>query len=575
MRQFFITLLLLTTLKSQAQSLDPTQYIFPMKDVPALYSSNFGEMRTNHFHSGVDIKTGGVEGKTVVAIADGYISRIFLSPYGFGLALYVTHTNGTMSVYGHLSKFRRDIRDFVQSERYRLKKNSIDMNCPPDKYPVKQGDIIAYSGNSGASGGPHLHFEIRDTRSQKTLNTIQQGVIKSNDNIPPYIVRMHYIEVDSVRGVPQHSKPQIFAAIKVDKHTYKLSATKPIEVGPNGYFVLETTDRKNAVSNTFGTYRVSMNLDDERIFEYRMDGFTFDKTRYCNAITSYNLQRGSRNELIRLASLAGADRRFYTILKNQGVISLQEGEHRKIRIESEDDSHNIATIEFPIIGVAKRFQAEFNQEAMVVDWNRDNTITIDNEMNIVVPSGAIYESILCKPHISTTKIAADTNIIVLSSIYNTISTTTPLHKNITISIRASIPSNLQPNAVLASVSQTGKVRYVGGKYSYGAVTANTRTAGEMLIVADTVSPRITPKFKIGANLTTASKISFGIGDNFSGIASYEMLIDGQWVACDYYPSKGIITHTFETPIKNISHNIIVRISDNCNNKKTLTSHYIR
>ena len=145
---------------ARAQQLEPDYYIFPVKDVAGLYSSNFGEMRTNHFHSGIDIKTNGVEGKPVVATADGYISRIFQSPSGYGLALYVNHPNGTMTVYGHLQRFRSDIARYVYKERHRQKKHRVDLYLSAETFPVKQGDTIALSGNSGSSGGPHLHYEI-------------------------------------------------------------------------------------------------------------------------------------------------------------------------------------------------------------------------------------------------------------------------------------------------------------------------------------------------------------------------------------------------------------------------------
>ena len=166
-------------------------------------------MRPNHFHSGTDIKTDGVEGKPVVAAADGYVSRIFFSPWGYGMALYIAHPNGTTTVYGHLSRFRKDIADYVWQQRHSQRKNRVDLYCKAGMFPVKRGEQIALSGNTGSSGGPHLHFEIRDSRTQKTLNVIQQGVLKPKDNIAPLMMKLHYVEVDTVRNTPLWHLPSI------------------------------------------------------------------------------------------------------------------------------------------------------------------------------------------------------------------------------------------------------------------------------------------------------------------------------------------------------------------------------
>ena len=196
MRRLLISALLLCSAPVSAQHLAPEDYIFPLRDVAGLYSANFGEMRPNHFHSGIDIKTDGVTGKPVLATADGYISRIAVTPGGYGRAIYITHPNGTTSVYGHLSKFRDDIEKYVHEERYRTRRNSINLYPPADRFPLKQGEQFAWSGNTGSSAGPHLHFEIRDSRTQRTLNTISSGVIRTRDDIPPRLVKLYYVEVD-------------------------------------------------------------------------------------------------------------------------------------------------------------------------------------------------------------------------------------------------------------------------------------------------------------------------------------------------------------------------------------------
>ena len=144
-----------------AQNLDTTRYIFPVRQVAGMFAANFGEIRTGHFHAGVDIKTDGTEGKPLVAVADGYVSRAVITTYGYGKAIYLTLADGTTAVYGHLQRFRDDIDDYMQAERYRTRSNEIDRWFTPDRWPVKRGEVIGHSGNSGSSMGPHLHFEVR------------------------------------------------------------------------------------------------------------------------------------------------------------------------------------------------------------------------------------------------------------------------------------------------------------------------------------------------------------------------------------------------------------------------------
>ena len=267
MRRYILLITaLIGILPVAAQQLNDGYYGHPLIGAAEYYSANFGEMRPNHFHAGIDLKTDGVEGKAVVAVADGYISRISMSASGYGLALYVTHPNGTTSVYGHLSRFRKDIADFVFSERHRQKRNSIDITCKPDQFKVRRGEEIAKSGNTGSSFGPHLHFELREDATQKTLNTISQGIFKPKDNIAPLIMKLHYVEVDTLQGVPCHSRFETYSVNRSDDNRYTIAQKRTVKVGRNGYFILEVSDRKNDCANTYGVYNMVLKVDNQAIF---------------------------------------------------------------------------------------------------------------------------------------------------------------------------------------------------------------------------------------------------------------------------------------------------------------------
>ena len=338
-----ILILLISTaacLGARGQHPAPEEYIYPIRDVEGLYSANFGEMRPGHFHAGIDIKTDGAEGKPLVAVADGYVSRVSLGAYGYGRAVYLTLHNGTTAVYGHLQRFRGDIEKHVRDERFPRRSNSVNLWFGPDTWPVKQGDVVGYSGNSGSSMGPHLHYELRDTRTQRLYNVVSAGIIRPHDDLPPRIMRIHYIEVDTVQGVPVHSRPESYAVVRSAGGNYRLTREEPVGAGRKGYFVVEASDRRNGVGNTFGLWRLALSADGKPLFEYRMDGFEQANSRCCDAVSYYPLQLTSRNEVIRAAQLAQSPACFYPVMEERGIIRTEAGQTRRIRIAAIAHSWN-------------------------------------------------------------------------------------------------------------------------------------------------------------------------------------------------------------------------------------------
>lgn len=554
--------------QAAAQRLDPEYYEYPLRDVAGYYSANFGEMRPNHFHSGVDLKTDGVEGKVVVAAADGYVSRILQSPSGYGLALYIAHPNGTTTVYGHLSRFRKDIADFVFAERHRLRSSRVDIVCPPDKFRVARGEEIARSGNTGSSMGPHLHYEIRDTETQKTHNVIAQGVLKPKDAIAPYMMKVHYIEIDTVRGIPVNARPATYAVRKIDGNTYGLARQSPVKVGRKGYFVVEASDRKDDCANTYGIYRLRAQVDGRTFFEYRNDGFTFDLSRYCNSVAYYPVQRNSRNEAIRLAAMQGGVERFYPTLVDRGVIAADAGVKRKIDIAVEDDCGNVSTLGFEIEGKpdAECFCGEIDDERKAVYCDRDFAFKVDDAFSVVIPKGALYESAALRIERSETTPVADSTVRILSPAYRVGDKDIPLHRSIAPVFSVAVDEALRPYVVMAVVADDGRVSYAGGNYRYNRLAGRASSFGTYCLAADTVPPVIKPQFADGQDCRNRDRIAFRVSDNFSGIASYIATVDGRWVAIDLSRGRASIDLRAEGVAGGGTHAIEFTLVDNCGNR---------
>lgn len=551
----------------RAQQLDPDYYTYPLKGVAGYYSANFGEMRSNHFHSGVDFKTDGVEGKPVVAVADGYVCRIFLSPSGYGKALYINHPNGTTSVYGHLQRFTPEIEEFVRRERLRLKQNRIDIACDSTRFRVSRGEEIGRSGNTGSSFGPHLHFEIRDTRTQQTLNTIAAGLFPPKDAIPPYIFRLHYLEVDTLRGIPIHSPRRSYEVVKVDENHYRLKREEPIAVGRNGYFVVEVSDRKDEVSNRYGVYHLSLFGDEELLVEYRMERFAFDRTRYCNALSDYSLQRNSNNEVMRLAKLEGLPAEFFSTLQNRGVISLDEAEEREMRIEAEDDCGNRSTLSFRVRGKSDRdlFRAPVDTLSPIID-RRYAFRHRQEGLSVLIPRYALYESALYRQELLPSPTTTDTTLVVLSPTYRLLDSSTPLHRSILVGIECFVPLELQKKVVIGSRNRKGKLYSLGGHYENGMVETSTSTLGDYFVVADTLAPQIKPPFEQGANLRGRTTLRVHLSDNFSGIQYWTAHLDGKWHPWDYHPTKGYATFTLPHSLACGEHRLVLTATDPCGNQ---------
>ena len=554
--------------QAAAQRLDPEYYEYPLRDVAGYYSANFGEMRPNHFHSGVDLKTDGVEGKAVVAAADGYVSRILQSPSGYGLALYIAHPNGTTTVYGHLSRFRKDIADFVFAERHRLRSSRVDIVCPPDKFRVARGEEIARSGNTGSSMGPHLHYEIRDTETQKTYNVIAQGVLTPKDAIAPYMMKVHYIEIDTVRGIPVNARPATYAVRKIDGNTYGLARQSPVKVGRKGYFVVEASDRKDDCANTYGIYRLRAQVDGRTFFEYRNDGFTFDLSRYCNSVAYYPVQRNSRNEAIRLAAMQGGVERFYPTLVDRGVIAADAGVKRKIDIAVEDDCGNVSTLGFEIEGKpdAECFCGEIDDERKAVYCDRDFAFKVDDAFSVVIPKGALYESAALRIERSETTPVADSTVRILSPAYRVGDKDIPLHRSIAPVFSVAVDEALRPYVVMAVVADDGRVSYAGGNYRYNRLAGRASSFGTYCLAADTVPPVIKPQFADGQDCRNRDRIAFRVSDNFSGIASYIATVDGRWVAIDLSRGRASIDLRAEGVAGGGTHAIEFTLVDNCGNR---------
>ncbi|MFV0265766.1 MAG: M23 family metallopeptidase, partial [Draconibacterium sp.] len=516
MRTFVLFILVLVVLGANAQE---RYYSDPLK-IPLLLIGSFAELRSNHFHSGIDIKTQGVTGFSVYAVAEGYISRISVSPSGFGYALYIHHPNGTTSVYGHLERFAPAIQKYVTDRQYEQKSFRVDLEVPSFLFPVKKGEEIAKSGNSGSSGGPHLHFEIRDTQSEEPLNPLEYG-FSVVDNIAPKMFSLLVVPLSDTSHVNYQpvaaSYPLVFSE---GKYWVKGNPVIPV-YGPVG-FAIQTNDYLDGSYNKCGITRLSLSVDDISSFAFLLKRFSFGNSRYINSHIVYGEYIESGRRFIKTWVDPGNQLPIYSYDLSQGVFVATNDRH-KIQLEMADTYGNVSSLEFKVEGKFKQMQATVPDGSIAMKYDQDNLFDSENCV-LSIPKGALYadEEFLYKEEPTTDAFYSDFQVLKNEKV--------PLHISAGLKIKPrNLPSELEPKVLIVSLnSKSGQPSAVGGTFKDGWVEGSIRTLGRYALMVDTIPPVIKPLSISEGRLSESTRIRFKISDNLSGIKNIEGILDGKW-----------------------------------------------
>ncbi|MEQ8908634.1 MAG: M23 family metallopeptidase [Vicingaceae bacterium] len=541
----------------------PQDYFRSPLDIPLFLSGNFGELRSNHFHAGLDIKTQGVEGKKVFAIADGYVSRIKVSPYGYGNALYITHPNGYTSVYGHLKKYSDKIAKVVKAEQYRKEQFSVQLFPPPYQLQVKKGEVIAYTGNTGGSGGPHLHFEIRDTETEHPINPLYFG-FELQDNLAPDIYAVTLYPLNDTSFINGSNRAKRFTASGRNGQ-YRLQSSASILVHGELGFGIESVDRMNGTGNRYGLHKLSLQVDQETVFEKQMDEFAFHEGRYINAYIDYATYIKSRRRVQRCYTLAGNRLRCYPKLKNDGKLIFNDNQAHEIEFAVSDFDGNTSKLSFKVEAKAttppKKESSIGAKKVKFFNRKERNTFIRDNIL-LDLPRGILYEDL----YFEYRKEAPLRNTV--SPVYWLHNHYTPLHSYMTVSIKAPNLTEKQKEKALIVSTTNGRSLYAeGGKWKGDNISVKTRSFGGYAIALDSVAPKIIPiNIYPGANMSGKWSISVKISDNLSGIDSFRAEIDGKWILMEYDAKRNMLYHYFDESTTSGQHEFKLSVVDGVGNR---------
>ena len=542
-------------------------------------SGNFGELRSSHFHAGLDIKTNLTIGKPVYAAADGYVSRLKVAHFGYGKALYLTHQDGFSSVYAHLDRFSPSIQDYIKQTQYKKEQFQVELFPSKDQFIVKQGDLIGYTGNTGSSGGPHLHFEIRDPQS-RPLNPLIYGI---------------QIE-DSKRPLPTSLRwyPRSESDLNIEAQAQNLSLTKVNDsefiaetLETSGWigFGLGVYDQQDGSLNKNGVYQIRCALNGSLVQEVLFDRISFDETKYMNRYMDYRYYQERKQRVQKLFRPSNNPLGILKNLESDGFVEIIPGSSYTFTIELFDFNQNRTLITIPILGgentlsynSAKTNEALGSKQSKSIensidDWSNlveiphtSATSWSEGNFSIFFPKECFYESTALNLSVSGEQLYMDKDQY-------------PLYKPVKITYRGDhLSTEDLAHAYIARLDAYGKPIHQNTSREGTQLDANVSTLGQYGVFFDYTPPIITMKTPAeGQWFSTAKKLKVIIKDSESGIADYRATINDRFVLMEYDYKTNTLTYDFsDAVVDEAAHNLKVVVLDNAGNSATFERLFYR
>lgn len=559
----FLILLILISCSALAQSNYPKDYFRSPLDIPIAIAGSFGELRPNHFHSGIDFRTQQKEGLPVFASADGFVSRIKISTGGYGKSFYIDHPNGFTTVYAHLQNGNEAIQKIVLAKHYDSKAYEIEIFPKPNEIIVKKGDVIGYSGNTGSSGGPHLHFEIRDTKTEFVINPLFFGFDNTFiDTKPPTVLGLMAYAIDDASYVNGSSKPIALGLALQDDGTYlssKIIANGNIAFGINAHDLSDGSYGKN------GVFKLEAFLNGTPYYNYMFDSFSFDETKHINSFIDYPRFKTQKQRFQKMFVGNLYAQNIIKNTRNNGMLNVANNFALNYKVVLQDFNGNKTIVNIPIsygLDLVKQTKT-ITKTPYFLKSKIENSYTKEN-VSVYIPENAFYEDLYLNFDVKDNLLTIHDSSVALSE-----------YIGITFDV-SKIPAAERAKMFIASLDGA-QADYFNTTKKDNLFSTKTKKLGKYILSKDDVDPKIyKPNFISGANLDKQETLKIYISDNLSGIASYNAYLNGKWILMEYESKGNRLTHNLQDGLYiNGKNEFKLVVKDNMGNTSTFESFFFK
>ncbi len=558
----YLLLILLFSQFGFSQTEYPQDYFRNPLDITLVLSGTFAELRSNHFHSGLDIKTQQKEGLKVYTAAEGYVSRIKISHYGYGKALYITHPNGYTTVYAHLKKLSPALESYIKECQYKNESYEVEVFPSPEELPISSDELIAYSGNTGSSGGPHLHFEIRDNE-ERPINPMLFG-LDVKDTTKPF-----------VSGIYAYSKDE-------NSHVNSSINRKELRLIPNGIgeytvenidafgeigFGVVSYDRQDLAPNSNGVSNIETYFNGIKNFEIDFKRFSFDESKHINRLIDFEIFKTKKSRIQKLFVQSNNPLSLYKNVDNNGFLKIEDSTSSIYKIRIQDFKGNESWVTIPIKG--KKIESIIADKIPLDSYyalaNEATNLTEGN-VSVYIPSNTLYENTYLDFKVSSDTLKLHKDII-------------PLQKYITINYDISNYTEGDNDKLFIAelIGYYKRPSYLTTTRKGNILTARTNSFGTFALKTDTTPPSIKAvNFQDGKWLSKYRYLKVKISDDLSGISNYRATVNGKWILMEYNYKTGELTHDFnDNVITDTKNNLKVIVTDNVGNSSTFEATFFR